>query len=108
LLVDIALVALPLEDRRAVTSARTVAVQARGSGALAVDTCVGVAVGVELAAAVEPPLLVAVGGAAMPLEYLASVVNLRTVGVQAGAGADVLQNGQVTNRADDLPPLIIV
>src|SRR6516164_9605512 len=44
----------------------------------------------------------------MPLEYLASVVNLRTIGIQAGAGADVLQNGQVANRADDLPPLMRV
>jgi hypothetical protein len=75
---------------------------------LAVDACVSVAVGVEPAAAVEPPLLVAVGGAAMPLEYLASVVNLRTIGIQAGTGADVLQNWQVTNRSDDLPPLILV
>src|SRR5215468_11208571 len=91
-----------------VTPGRGVTGQACGARALAVQDRVGVAIDVELAAAAEPPLLKGIGGPAAPLEDLAFVVGLAAVGVQAGAGADILQNGQVPYRSDELPLLVPV
>jgi hypothetical protein len=71
-----------------------------------VDSSVGVAVGVQVAAAVELPLLVGVGGVARPLKDRGTAAGICAVSVQAGSGAKVFQQGKVANDLGNLPQLV--